>query len=73
MKVKAETTVGELMARFPNGFAVGPGSPENPGALQRVICATSHFRVIASQFAILDGNKGYMVVDLDEEADEGNS
>jgi len=66
MKVDSKTTVGELMERFPRGFAVGPGTSDNPGELASVVIATSHFAHIVSGFALLEGNRGYMVVDMDK-------
>ncbi len=65
MIIPTETTVAELMEKFPNGFSVGPGTPENPGVVSKIICATSHFRAIVGSYAVLDGNKGYLVVDMD--------
>lgn len=70
MKVSANTTVAELMKRFPDGFAVGPGEPDNPGELSRVLAASSHLRGIVSQYPVLEGNQGYMIVDMDEEKDK---
>jgi hypothetical protein len=67
MKVTSEITIAELMKRFPNGFSVGPGTPENPGALSRIIFASSHLRAVASNHPIVEGNQGYLVVDMDEE------
>ena len=58
------------MERFPNGFAVGPGSPDDPGVLSRIILATSHLPAIASKYPYPEGNQGYMYVDM-EEAEEG--
>jgi hypothetical protein len=71
MKVKPEETVAELMERFPNGFAVGPGSPEEPGCLNRVLMLTSHLHIIAHHHPMPAGNQGYMVVDIDPEFSEG--
>jgi hypothetical protein len=69
MKVEATMTIGELMTRFPDGFSVGPGTAQHPGELSQIIYATSHFRDIISNFAMLDGNRGYLVVNMD--ADNG--
>ena len=66
MKVKSETTVAELMKRFPRGFAVGPGTPDQPGCLSRLLMASSHLSAIIN-FGMIEGNQGYMVVDMDEE------
>lgn len=66
MKVTPETTVRELMTRFPGGFAVGPGTSEQPGELSRVLAATSHLSKVAQRYPVAEGNQGYMVVDMDE-------
>lgn len=66
MKVKPDTTVAELMGRYPNGFAVGPGTSNNPGELSRIIAATSHLYMIEQRYPFPEGNQGYMVVDMDE-------
>jgi len=66
MQVKSTTTVAELMSRFPNGYSVGPGTPEKPGELSQIIYATSHFRGIASNYSVLKGMQGYIVADMDE-------
>ena len=29
MDAKPEMTIAELMKRFPNGFSIGPGTPDN--------------------------------------------
>ena len=65
MKVKAETTVAELQARFPNGFAIGPGTPDRPGELSRVIFASSY--LMAMMGKMIEGNQGYMLVDIDDD------
>ncbi len=67
MKVEPGITIALLMKRFPNGFSVGPGTPENPGVLSRIITASSHLHIIAANHPIAEGNRGYMVVDMDEE------
>ncbi len=67
MKVTPETTVRELTKKFPNGFCVGPGTPEEPGVLSRIIFATSHLRAIVANHSVPEGNQGYLVVDMDEE------
>ena len=67
MKVLPETTVAELMRRFPGGFSVGPGTPDDPGALSRILAASSHLHAILDRFRCATGNQGYMVVDMDEE------
>lgn len=67
MQVKPETTVAELMERFPKGFAVGPGTPDDPGCLSRVLMASSHLPAIVANYPMASGNKGYMVVDIDPE------
>ncbi len=66
MKVTPETTIAELIKRFPNGFAIGPGTPEEPGVLSRIIFASSHLRVIVTNHPTPEGNQGYLVVDMDE-------
>lgn len=68
MQVKPDTTVAELMARFPNGFSVGPGTPEDPGTLSRIVFASSHFVALAKSHSVAEGNRGYLVVDMDEDA-----
>ncbi len=67
MKVEGKTTVAELMAKFPGGFAIGPGSPENIGTLSRVLAASSHLSKIVHAYPLPPSNGGYMVVDMDEE------
>jgi hypothetical protein len=67
MKVSPETTVAELMARFPAGFNVGPGTPERPGDLCRNVAASSHLFKIAQAYPLPPGNGGYVVVDMDPE------
>lgn len=66
MTVKPETTIAELQARFPNGFAIGPGTPDNPGRLSRILKASSYVQAVIREFPFATGNQGYMVVDLDE-------
>jgi len=66
MEVKPETTVAELMTRFPRGFSIGPGSPERPGSLSRVVTATSHLRNILANHPVPEGNSGYLYVTMDE-------
>jgi len=66
MKMTPEITIAELMKRFPNGFSIGPGTPENPGVLSRIIFASSHFAAVAANHPIIFRNQGYLVVDMDE-------
>ena len=65
MKVTVETTVAELMKMFPEGCSIGPGTPEEPGVVSKILYATSHFVGVARNYPVLDGNKGYLVVDMD--------
>ena len=67
MDVTPETTVAELMARFPGGFSVGAGTPEKPGCLSRIVAASSHFSKIAHSFPMPPANGGYLVVDMESE------
>lgn len=71
MNVTPETTVAELQARFPKGFTVGPGEPDNPGCLCRILGVTSHFRYLAMSVRSgewgQEGEVGYMAVSMDEE------
>ena len=66
MEVKPGTTVADLMKRFPRGFSVGPGTPEQPGCLSRLLMASSHLSAIVN-FGSIEGNQGYMIVDMDEQ------
>ncbi len=65
MKAKPNTTIAELMKKFPNGFSVGPGTPERPGTLGKIIGATSHLSRIVSKWNCLTGNKAYLIIDID--------
>lgn len=65
MTPKPETTIKELMEKFPNGFSIGPGKPDNPGRASKIIFASSHFHAIVSRYNHLTGNQGYLVVDMD--------
>lgn len=65
MKPKPETTIKELMEKFPNGFSIGPGKPEDPGTISKIIFASSHFHALVSQYNMLTGNQGYLVVDME--------
>lgn len=65
MKVEPSATVAELMARFPAGFSIGPGTPEAPGELSRIVAASSYLSKIAAEFPMPEGNQGYLVVDID--------
>ena len=67
MKINANATIGEVQQRFPNGFSVGPGTPEEPGALSRILAASSHMHKILERYPFADGNQGYLVVYMDEE------
>lgn len=66
MRTTPEATVAELQRRFPNGFAVGPGTPKEPGCLSRIVLATSRLRMVVAQYPIPEGNMGYMVVDMED-------
>lgn len=68
VKVSPETTVAELQRRFPGGFSVGPGSPEMPGELSRVLAASSYLSKIAGAYPLPPANGVYLVVDMDEPA-----
>lgn len=65
MKVEPQTTVAELMQRFPGGFAVGPGTPDKPGDLSRILAASSRLSKVAHAYPVAQGNQGYMVVDME--------
>lgn len=65
MKPPPETTVSELMRRFPEGFSIGPGTPEQPGMLSRIMDASSYLSKIANAWPLPPGNGGYIVVDMD--------
>ena len=67
MKVTSETTVAELMSKFPNGFAVGPGCKEHPGELSRILFISSHLRIMLQRYPMIEGNQGYIVVDMEGE------
>ena len=70
MNVSPETTVAELMTKYPNGFAVGPGTPDCPGTLSRILMASSHLQHILDGlvrgYPGAQGNQGYLVVDMDD-------
>ena len=61
-----KTTVGELMKWFPGGFCVGAGTPEVPGGLSRILAGSSHLSKIAQTYPFVDGNKGYLVVEIED-------
>ncbi len=66
MKVEPTMTVAQLMAKYPNGFSVGPGTPDNPGVLSRILYATSHFSLLAQTTrGVTQGNQGFLLVDMD--------
>lgn len=65
MQVSPSTTVAELMQKYPNGFAVGPGTPDNPGELSRVLAASSHFQALLLA-GLPEENQGYLLVDMDD-------
>lgn len=67
MYVGPDVTVAELMSRFPNGFSVGPGTPDEPGSLSRILFASSHFVAIAKNYPVAEENQGYLVIDMDDE------
>lgn len=54
-----EQTVDELLKKYPEGFAVGPG-----GNISKVIVATSHFYLLAREHPFPPPNGGYLVVKM---------
>lgn len=57
-----DTTVRELLRRFPNGFAVS-----EDGSLSRTITGSSHLPVIAKLWPLPPSGGGYLVVDSDDD------
>lgn len=55
-----EQTVGQLLARFPNGFTVSA-----LGTISRIITGSSHLPAIASRWPLAPPGGGYLVVDSD--------
>jgi hypothetical protein len=67
MTLTGKETVSELMARFPGGFSVGPGTPESPGVLSRIVAASSHLSKVVAKYPMPPDNGGYLVVDMGDE------
>lgn len=61
------TTIRELMARYPNGVVIGPGTPDRPGVVMRILLASSHLNAIVAEYPFATGNQGYLVVNMDPE------
>lgn len=63
-----EKTIGELLKKYPDGFAVGPG-----GMVNKTLMATSHFVAVARQYPVAPSNGGYLVVEMTDEGEDGLS
>lgn len=57
-------TIGELLAKYPDGFSVGPG-----GVVNKTMMATSHFVAIARAYPVAPSNGGYLVVEGTDDGD----
>ena len=55
-----DKTVGELLTRFPRGFAVSA-----TGTISRTIIGTSHLPAIIKRWPLPPAGGGYLVVDCD--------
>lgn len=53
MEITAQTTLGELLARFPNGFAVSC-----TGTIDEIVAASSHFGALAGMAVDLPAEGG---------------
>lgn len=60
-----EKTIGELLKKYPEGFAVGPA-----GMISRTLLASSHFVAIARAYPVAPTDGGYMVVEMTEEGED---
>lgn len=59
-------TIGELLDKYPGGFAVGPA-----GMINKTLLATSHFTAVARQYPVAPENGGYLVVEMTDEGKDG--
>ena len=57
-----DKTVGELLARFPHGFAISAS-----GTIGRTITGSSHISAIINRWPIPPNGGGYLVVDSDDD------
>lgn len=60
-----EKTIDELLKKYPDGFAVGPG-----GMINKILMATSHFVAVARAHPVAPTNGGYLVVEMTNEGEK---